>query len=156
MYMFKYILKRLGLMLMCFSIIMLMCFILVKLLPFTVTAGVGEDKTKLYFKLVDRGYIENLVYDAKGNVIGYDKVPILRQLWLYLTRIFKSGDFGIGVKMASYRNKPVVDVFIKHLPPTILINIYSSLIGVPIGLALGILAALKKNKWQDHFISTGV
>lgn len=42
------------------------------------------------------------------------------------------------------------------MPPTILINVYSSIIGVPIGLALGIFAALKKNKWQDQIISTGV
>lgn len=33
---------------------------------------------------------------------------------------------------------------------------YSTLIGVPIGIALGIFAALKKNKWQDQAISTGV
>jgi ABC-type dipeptide/oligopeptide/nickel transport system permease component len=44
-------------------------------------------------------------------------------------------------------------VFVSHLPPTILINIYSTLIGVPIGLGLGILAALKKNKWQDQVIN---
>jgi oligopeptide transport system permease protein len=48
---------------------------------------------------------------------------------------------------------PVWAVFVSHLPPTILINIYSTLIGVPIGLALGILAALKKNKWQDQLIN---
>ena len=45
------------------------------------------------------------------------------------------------------------EVFVSHLPPTILINIYSTLIGVPIGLGLGILAALKKNKWQDQLIN---
>ncbi len=27
---------------------------------------------------------------------------------------------------------------------------------MPIGIALGIFAALKKNKWQDHVVSTGV
>ena len=156
MYMFKYVMKRLGLMRMCFCIIMLICFVLIKLLPFSVTAGFGEDKTKLYFKLVDRGYIENLVYDSNGNVIDYSKVPIMKQLGLYLKRIFTEGDFGIGMKIAEYRNKPVLDAFLSRLPPTILINIYSSLIGVPIGLGLGILAALKKNKWQDHVISTGV
>ena len=42
------------------------------------------------------------------------------------------------------------------MPPTILLNIYSSLFAVPLGIALGIFAALKKNKWQDHFISTTV
>ena len=74
------------------------------------------------------------------------------QLWNYLGRIFH-GDFGVGVSMAEYRGQPVWDVFVEKLPPTILINIYSTLIGVPIGLGLGILAALKKNKWQDQLIN---
>ncbi|MDE7100367.1 MAG: ABC transporter permease, partial [Anaeroplasmataceae bacterium] len=39
-------------------------------------------------------------------------------------------------------------------PPTVIINVYSLLISVPIGIGLGIYAALKKNKLQDHFIST--
>jgi ABC-type dipeptide/oligopeptide/nickel transport system permease component len=34
--------------------------------------------------------------------------------------------------------------------------VYSSLLAVPTGIALGIFAALKKNKWQDHLISTAV
>ena len=58
--------------------------------------------------------------------------------------------------MPGYINAPVWDAFVSRLPPTVLINVYSSLIGVPIGLGLGIFAALKKNKWQDHVISTGV
>ena len=33
MYMFKYVLKRIGLMLMTFSIIITMCFVLIKMLP---------------------------------------------------------------------------------------------------------------------------
>ena len=43
MYMFKYVLKRLGLMLMTFCIIMLMCFVLIKLLPIVVTVQIGQD-----------------------------------------------------------------------------------------------------------------
>ena len=66
------------------------------------------------------------------------------------------GDFGIGFNIPAYRNRLVWDVFVEKLPATILINIYSSLIAVPIGIALGIFAALKKNRWQDHVISTGV
>ena len=58
--------------------------------------------------------------------------------------------------MPECRNQPVWDSFISQLPPTILINVYSSLIAVPIGLLLGIYAALRKNRWQDHTISTAV
>ena len=44
-------------------------------------------------------------------------------------------------------------MFGENLPPTILINVYSTLIGVPIGLGFGVLAALKKNKWQDQIVN---
>ena len=82
--------------------------------------------------------------------------PIMVQLGHYIERIFTKGDFGIGTTMSGFINKPVWESFVKCMPPTILINVYSSIIGVPIGLALGIFAALKKNKWQDQVISTGV
>ncbi len=141
MRMFKYICKRIGLMLMTFTIIFVTCFVLIKLLPVdTSHVPFGEDKNKLMIQLQSR---------------GYDK-PILEQLVLYLRRIFLEGDFGIGVNMPEYRGRQVWDIFVEKLPPTILINIYSSLFAVPIGIALGIFAALKKNKWQDHLISTSV
>lgn len=152
MYMFKYVLKRLGLMLMTFCIIMLMCFVLIKLLPIVVTVQVGQDARIIYGQLEARGYICNVVYDPTTQLYSYDTVPILKQLWSYLQRIFQ-GDFGIGVSMAEYREQPVWDIFMEKMPPTVLINVYSTLIGVPIGLGLGIFAALKKNKWQDQVIS---
>lgn len=140
MYMFKYICKRIGLMLMTFTIIFTVCFVLIKLLPIDMTTvGIGEDADKLKATMQARGYFE----------------PIPKQLWLYVKRIFH-GDFGIGVNMPEYRNLQVWDVFTEKLPPTILINIYSSLLAVPTGIGLGIFAALKKNKWQDHLISTAV
>ncbi len=140
MYMFKYVLKRLGLMILTFSIIMLMCFVLIKLVPITISLAPGQDRDIIEATLEARGY--------------YD--PILVQLFNYIKRIFLDGDFGIGVNMPEYRNQPVWDAFITRLPPTVLINVYSSLIGIPIGLGLGIWAALKKNKLQDHVISTAV
>ena len=152
MYMFKYVLKRLGLMLMTFCIIMLMCFVLIKLLPIVVTVQIGQDAKIIYGQLEARGYICNVVYDPTTQLYSYDTVPILKQLWSYLQRIFQ-GDFGIGVSMAEYRGYSVWDVFMEKMPPTVLINVYSTLIGVPIGLGLGIFAALKKNKWQDQVIS---
>ena len=140
-YMFKYICKRVGLMLMSFTIIIVMCFVLIKLLPVdTSSVGVGQDADKIKIQLAAR---------------GYDK-PIPEQLMLYIRRIVKDGDFGVGVNMPEYRGRNVWDIFVEKLPPTVLINIYSSLFAVPLGIALGIFAALKKNKWQDQLISTSV
>lgn len=156
MYMFKYIMKRIGLMLMCFCVIMLMCFVLIKLLPINIQGAPSSTKDQLLYEMEARHYITNLQYNADGHIINYDKVPILEQLGSYIVRVVKYGDFGLGMTMPAYRNKPVLNAFLNRLPPTILINIYSSLIGVPIGLSLGIYAALKKNKWQDQVINIGV
>ncbi len=150
MYMFKYVMKRLGLMLMTFCIIMLMCFVLIKLLPIVITVQQGQDANIVINNLVRRGYIQNVVQRPDGTWY-YERVPILVQLVNYVKRIFVSGDFGMGVTI--YRNRSVVEIFVEKLPPTILINVYSTIIGVPIGLGLGIIAALKKNKWQDQAIN---
>ena len=73
---------------------------------------------------------------------------------MFLTRSLFGGDWGVGERM--YAGLEVWDVFMQKLPSTMLVNIYTMIIAVPIGLMLGIYAALKKNKWQDHLISTGV
>ena len=140
MYMFKYICKRIGLMLMTFTIIFITCFVLIKLLPIDTSAGFGEDTDKIKNMLEARGYFD----------------PIPKQLVQYVKRIVMDGDFGFGFRIPEYRGMAVLEVFTEKLPATILINVYSSLIAVPIGIALGIFAALKKNKWQDHLISTVV
>lgn len=140
MYMLKYILKRIGLMIITFTIIFVMCFVLIKLLPITVNVSFGQDREIIMNQLEQRGYFK----------------PIPEQFILYMKRIFLEGDFGIGTNIPEFRNKPVWDTFVTMLPPTILLNVYSSLFSVPIGIALGIYAALKKNKWQDHTISTAV
>lgn len=140
MYMLKYICKRIGLMILTFAIIFVMVFVLIKLLPVNTAVGFGEDANKILALIEARGYNK----------------PIPEQFYLYVRRIVLDGDFGMGLYMPQYYGQPVWEVFIEKLPATVLINIYSSLFSVPIGIALGIFAALKKNKWQDHFISTAV
>ena len=150
--MFKYVTKRLALMLMTFFIIFTMCFVLIKLLPIPTNVLPGQDPEIVMKTLEGRGWITNIQKGDNG-VYTYDRVPILIQFGNYLTRIFTKGDFGIATTYGEYLNMDLWEVFVSHLPPTILINIYSTLIGVPIGLGLGILAALKKNKWQDQVIN---
>lgn len=140
MYMFKYIMKRLGLMIMTFLIIEVICFVLIKLLPIVIDVKIGQDAEILKAQFEARGY--------------YDPIPV--QFFNYIKRIILYGDFGISYNMPDYRFRPVWDVFVEKLPPTVLINVYSTLIAVPLGIVLGIYAALRKNKWQDHVISTGV
>lgn len=146
--MLKYVLKRIALMFVVFFIIATMCFVLIKLLPVPTIKVQGRDA--------------NLVLQ-KREQMGYNK-PIMTQYAIYWKNIFNfkksdgsfgwSPDFGLGEQM--YISQPVFDVLKEKLPYTIVVNLYSILIAIPLGLLLGIYAALRKNKWQDHVVSTAV
>ena len=136
--MFKYVLKRIALMLVVFMIITSICFILVKLLPTTEATQFGKDMA---------------IIEQRREQLGYNK-PLMEQYWIFIQKTLIGGDWGVSERM--YLGQDVWGVFVDKLPATMLVNTYTMLIAVPIGLLLGIYAALKKNKWQDHLISTGV
>lgn len=135
MAMFKYILKRIGLMFVTTFIIMTICFVLIKLLePETPMMGAQAELEM-----------------ARREALGYNK-PIMVQYGIYLKNIITEGDWGTSWKV-DYMEK-VGTVISARIMPSLLLNIYSLLISMPIGIGLGIAAALMKNKWQDHFLST--
>lgn len=135
--MLKYILKRLALALFVFVVIMTICFVLVKMLPSIPPEQFGKDQATI---------------ELRREQLGYNK-PIMEQYFIFWGQALK-GNWGISETL--YPMSDVWDTFVGKLPYTVAINIYSMLLSVPIGLALGIFAALKKNKWQDQVISTGV
>ena len=132
----KYILKRILYMILTMFVITVMCFVLIKLLPLPAVKEMGRDL--------------NLVL-AKREKMGYNK-PIMVQFFLYMKSILTEWDWGVGEQM--YESLLIWDVMMQKLPYTIVVNLYSILVSIPLGLGLGIYAALKKNKWQDAFIST--
>ncbi len=133
--MFKYICKRLLLMLMTFFIIITICFFLVRMLP----QEMPIDKN------------QQAVIAARWEALGYNK-PIIVQYGLYLKGIFTSFDFGTSWKISIM--KPATQVLGERILPTVLVNLYSLIFSLPVGILLGIYAAIRKNKWQDHVIST--
>ena len=138
--MLKYVIKRLILMICVFLIIITMCFFLVKLLPDEPPmAQPGSDSYKIIM--------------MRREALGYNK-PLIEQYWRFITRSLLGGNWGLSEKM--YSGQEVWKIFIQKLPSTMIVNIYTMVLAVPVGLLLGIYAALKKNKWQDHLISTGV
>ena len=140
----KYVLKRLLFLVFVFFIIISVCFLLIRLLPNMPATQFGKDMQLV----LNSRYRQGLV-DKYGN-----EIPLIQQYFNFVTKTLIGGNWGIGENL--YRTQDVFSVFLEKLPNTILVNAYSSLLAVPTGLALGIYAALKKNKWQDHLISTGV
>ena len=128
---------------MTFAIIEIICFILIRSLPIDFSVIPGQDVNIIKQHYADLGF----------EVPGMPSKPMIVKMYLYFSRAIQ-GDFGIISMLPEFRNRDVTDVFITRLPPTILINVYSTVFAVPIGIGLGIFAALKKNKWQDQTIST--
>ncbi len=131
----KYVLKRLVLMIFTFLIITTICFVLIKLLPLPAIKQMGRDVS-----LIER----------RREAMGYNK-PIMVQYVIYWQHLLK-GDLGLGEQM--YVSLEVSDVMLTKLPYTVVVNLYAFIVSVPLGLIFGIYAALKKNTWQDHVIST--
>lgn len=137
--MIKYVFKRVLLMLVALFCITTICFMLIRALPMSPPEGSTAAQVEV---------IESL-WEARG----YNK-PLLEQYGIYLRDIFTKWDFGTSWKIKS--TEPAWDLLVGKLLPTVLVNLYSLLFSLPLGIAFGIYAAIKKNKWQDHAISTGV
>ena len=134
--MWKYALKRVGLLLLTFFIIMAICFTLIRLLPLPDASKYG---------------VNAALVQARREKMGYNK-PIPVQFFLYWKNVLLSGDWGIGEEYKT--GLEVGQVFIERLPATMVVNLLSILVSIPLGIGLGVFAALKKNRWQDYLIST--
>ena len=135
MRMFKYILKRIALMFFVLFVITTICFVLIRILPRELPLENSAKEAIL----------------ARWEALGYNE-PLMVQYFIYWKNIITNWDFGTSWYIA-YR-KPAWDLLIGRLTPTVIINVYSLIFSIPIGLALGVYAAIKKNKWQDNVIST--
>ena len=131
----KYVIKRVLLMFLTLFVILTICFMLIRILP----RELPQEKNL------------QAVITARWEALGYGK-PLLVQFGIYLKNIVTAWDFGTSWYIAF--RQPAWDVLVGRLLPTVLVNFYSFLVSIPLGIALGIFAAIKKNKWQDQLIST--
>ena len=122
-----------GLMVITFLITIFLFFFFIKLIPdnYVPSPGVGNDW-----------------YEQRKEAEGWDK-PIPVQFGLWIRNIFVEGNFGYS----HILNRDVSEAYFKKIPASIKINVFPYLLSVPIAIMLGVLAALKKNKWQDTAIS---
>src|SRR5574344_2194431 len=137
--MWKYILKRIGLMILTFFIIFTICFFLVRALPVPMVGAPGSDS--------------EVIFEKTRQALGYND-PLIVQYGKFLIRVFTAKDgsnFGYSWQISFYVTP--WDLMVKRFPPTILINVYTMIFAVPIGIAIGIFMALKKNKWEDQVLS---
>lgn len=132
--MLKYIGQRLVALVITLFIIVSLFFIISRLQPGGPFSGSTMMNPEMRARLV-----------KKYNL---DK-PVIQQYTKYVADMFK-GDFGESIKVRP--GVPVFGIIKEKLPITMLINILSTLLILPIGVFFGTLAALRKNTWVDHLI----
>ena len=164
--MVKYTIKRLILALITTFIILSLTFILMKLLPFSKPIGTEGQMYSYYLKEVYRGYVLDLKekssaygellwsYNDPGtkNYHYFYQTPIMTQYFTWLGNILTKWDWGVSSRIQI--NVQAIYIIGQRLPTSMSINIISVIFSVPLGIILGIIAALKKNKPTDTIIST--
>lgn len=136
--MWRYILKRLG-----WMVIIMLC---VTILIFTITYFIpGDPARTMLGSLASASEVANM--RAK---LGLDK-PYLVQLGTYLKDLIFHLDFGVSW---SY-NVPVVQELFARLPVTILVGGVAMVVQILLGIPLGVFAAVHQSRWQDY-VSIGL
>ena len=165
--MWKYVLKRIGLAIITAFIILSITFLLMKSLEFPMPIGTDKEKFSYFTQQVFLGYVNDFssANESAGKLLWsykdganqwhyYYEVPAFTQYFRWLENIFTRWDWGTSTVIS--KNLSAIVIIGKRLPVSMLLNVISTLVSVPIGIILGIVAALKKNKKVDHFISTAV
>ena len=133
--MIKYILERIGAMLLTLFLVMVLSFMIIRLMPMSIFEN-PEVSPEIQYKLEEEMHL-------------HDPIPV--QLFYFLKNIVVDFNFGTSVKI-----KPGVGVFsiiADRIPPTVALNFLSLFISIPLGLIAGTAAALKRNTWMDTVIS---
>ncbi len=133
--MFKYVLGRIGAMLLTLFLVMTLSFWIIRLMPMSIFEN-PEVSPEIQAKLEAEMHLHE---------------PMLAQYYYFIEGIVTRGDFGTSVKV-----RPGLDVFeilSIRIPPTVVLNFFSLLISIPLGIIVGTWAALKRNKLTDNILS---
>lgn len=163
-YIVKYSIQRIILLLVTTFIILSLTFVLVKLLPDAAMPTNAAGQYAFCRQQVSLGYYIELsqrdaslgnpvlYYVDNGVVSVFYKKPIIQQYFAWISGIFTKWNW--GVSSAINPEASAMSIIFDRLGPTVLVNIFSMIFAIPLGFLFGIIAALKKNKWQDNLIST--
>lgn len=121
-------------------VVVVIVFLLLRLSP-------GDPATAMLGNIP--GVTKEIVEQMRSE-LGIDR-PLIVQYFHWQIDLFK-GDFG----QSYYNQKPVTTLLAERLPKSIELAIVSLLIALPVSFGAGILAAVKRGTWIDHFCTAFV
>lgn len=150
----KYILKRLGYVLLVFMILSLIMYLVYAMIPFDRARAEVDSYRDAYKK--DPAAFE-AKYQEIRKELGLDQNVFVRYLgWLGVVPIngtyqgLLQGDLGYSYE----EDRPVLDVIIEPMKNTIFINIFSTILALGITIPLGIFCARHRGGKRDTAIQT--
>jgi peptide/nickel transport system permease protein len=126
------LLRRLSSALPVLAIVSLITFGMIHMIP-------GDPATVIAGLSATPEQIANIRRD-----LGLDQ-PVLSQLWRWYVNL-AHGDLGRSLLLGM----PVLDVTLQRLPVTLALSAYALVLTLILGLASGIVAAMKQNTWIDQ------
>ncbi|NLY33965.1 MAG: ABC transporter permease [Alcaligenaceae bacterium] len=99
-------------------------------------------------RLVAGDRASEAMVDAIREKLGLN-LPLYEQYWLYLKGLLQ-GDLGISIRTG----RPVLQDLLAFFPATMELALVSLILAILIGVPLGVLSAVYKNKWIDQMART--
>lgn len=132
----RFVLVRLGALVLLAVGITLVSFILTNLVPGDPAAA----------NLGQRALSDPAIVAAFRQQHGLDQ-PLPVQYWRYLTGLVH-GDFGTSQRSS----RPVGDELAEYVPATLELAVVAVVVSLVVGVGLGILAATRRNTWLDQLL----
>jgi peptide/nickel transport system permease protein len=135
--MLRFILRRLGTMLITMFVLSILIFILSEVVPTDPALKIlGRESTPA-------------ARAALAEQMGFNR-PLPERYFSWITR-FVQGDFGESYRLGA-EIAPLVG---RRLVNSLYLAVSALLIIIPLSLALGVIAGLNEGRWQDRLISIG-
>ncbi|MCW2162947.1 peptide/nickel transport system permease protein [Microbacterium hydrothermale] len=132
----RYILVRLLLIIPTVFILVTVVFLLMRVTGDPITAALGG-------RLPPEQLAERIA------AAGYDR-PLYQQYFEYIWGVLR-GDFGTTIT----DNRPVIGILLQYGSATLELAIYALVVALLIGIPFGLIAAYRRDRWQDATLRIG-
>ncbi len=132
----RYILVRLLLIIPTVFILVTVVFLLMRVTGDPITAALGG-------RLPPEQLAERIA------AAGYDR-PLYQQYFEYIWGVLR-GDFGTTIT----DNRPVIGILLQYGSATLELAIYALVVALLIGIPFGLIAAYRRDRWQDAMLRIG-
>ena len=122
--------------------------LIVSIIVFSVMHLLPGDPTLLMLAGAEGGSIPQERLDELRIIMGLNK-PLYEQYYNFISNAI-SGDLGTSIRLRT----PVTEILLQKFPYTIKLSLLGLMIAIILGVVIGLVAAIFKDTWLDHFSMT--